>query len=160
VIFVTVGSNFPFDRLVRAVDAWAEGRGEDVLAQTGAGGGYAPRNLRSVARLDRAAFDATVAGARLVIAHAGVGSVVTAARFGRPVVAMPRRRHLGEHTSDHQVETAGWLRAKPGVWIADDETGLAEAIAGALAADPAALETLPPHAPPAFLARLRAFIRP
>lgn len=157
-IFVTVGSMFPFDRLVRAADAWAGvADQEEVLAQTGAGA-YAPRHMRAVARLDRAEFDRTVAAARLVIAHAGVGSVVTAARFGRPVVVMPRRRHLGEHTSDHQVETASWLREKPGVWIAADESGLAGAIAAALAA-PERLETIPPHAPEAFLARLRAFIR-
>lgn len=161
-IFVTVGSMFPFDRLIRAADAWvgaraAAGEGVAVLAQTGAGA-YAPRHMAHVARLERAEFEATVAGARLVVAHAGVGTVVTAARFGRPVVVLPRRRHLGEHNSDHQVETAAWLAEKPGVWIAVDEAGLGPAIAAALAADPATLSTLPPFAPPAFTDRLRAFL--
>ena len=34
-IFVTIGSMFPFDRMIRAMDAWAgaEGEGEEILAQ-------------------------------------------------------------------------------------------------------------------------------
>lgn len=157
-IFVTVGSMFRFDRLIASVDAWAAAHGEtEILAQIGAGA-RAPRHMAWVERLDRDAFDATVARARLVVAHAGVGSVVTAARFGRPAVVLPRRRHLGEHTSDHQVETAAWLRAKPGVWVADDEAGLAASIEAALASESATLATLPPHASPAFIGRLRAFL--
>ena len=59
-----------------------------------------------------------IAGARLVVAHAGVGSVVSAGEQGKPIVVLPRRAALGEHTSDHQVETIGWLRGKPGVHVA------------------------------------------
>jgi UDP-N-acetylglucosamine transferase subunit ALG13 len=158
-IFVTIGSMFPFDRLVRAMDAWAAARpdpDEEVLAQIG-DGGHAPAHMRWVRRLDRADYDATVARARLVVAHAGVGSVVTAGEFGKPVVVLPRRQHLAEHTSDHQMETARWLRGKPGVHVAETEADLPAAVAAALAR-PDDVTRLDPVADPAFIARLRDFI--
>lgn len=156
-IFVTVGSLFRFDRLIAAMDGWAAGSDLPVLAQIGTGG-MRPSHMDWVERLDRAEFERAVAGSRLVVAHAGVGSVVTAARFGRPVVVLPRRRHLGEHTSDHQMETIGWLRDKPGIWVAEAEDRLADAIDSALAMPAGTLRTLPPVAPDAFIARLRHFL--
>ena len=111
-IFVTVGSMFPFDRLVGAVDDWAGARraSPHVLAQIGEG--RPPRHLRWERRLDPAAWEAAVAAATLVVAHAGVGTVIAAATHGRPLVILPRLRRLGEHVSDHQLETAGWLAAR------------------------------------------------
>lgn len=158
-IFVTIGSMFPFDRLIQAMDVWAAGQPQAydcVLAQIGAGG-LRPAHMRWVERMDRAAYDATVAGARLVVAHAGVGSVVTAGQFGKPIVVLPRRLHLSEHTSDHQMETAGWLRGKPGVHVAETEGDLGACIAAALAEGETGAR-IEAGADPAFIARLRAFI--
>jgi UDP-N-acetylglucosamine transferase subunit ALG13 len=155
-IFVTVGSMFPFDRMIRAMDAWAAGQGEEILAQIGAGR-FEPRHMPWVRRLERPDYAAAIARARLVVAHAGVGSVVSAGEQGKPIVVLPRRAALGEHTSDHQVETVGWLRGKPGVQVAESEADLPARIAAALAAA-AAGERIAPTADPAFLARLRRFI--
>lgn len=157
-IFVTVGSMFPFDRLVRAMDAWAaaEPRGE-ITAQIG-DGGFVPSNMRWVRRLDRGAFEATVKACRVVVAHAGIGSVVTAGSYAKPIVLLPRRRHLGEHTSDHQVETANSLKGRPGIYIADDEGDLPACIAAALAGGAGTGAALALTADPDFIARIRSFI--
>jgi UDP-N-acetylglucosamine transferase subunit ALG13 len=158
VIFVTVGSMFPFDRLVRAMDGWAAAHpGAELLAQIG-GGSYEPAHMRWQRRLERTEFDAAVRGARLVVAHAGVGSVVTARTFGTPAVVLPRRQALGEHTSDHQIETANWLRGKSGIHVADAETDLDARIAEAIADGADAGEVIAQTADPAFIARIRAFI--
>lgn len=122
-IFVTVGSMFPFDRLIAAMDQWAAGLGQsrgEVLAQIGAGS-LEPCHMRWVRRLERAEFARTVAGADLVVAHAGMGSVITAGEYGKPIVLLPRRAAAGEHTNDHQIDTAGWLRRRPGIYVADAE---------------------------------------
>ena len=157
-IFVTIGSMFPFERMIRAMDAWAatDGRGEEILAQIGAGD-YEPRHMTWVRKLDRRTYAETIRRSRLVVAHAGVGSIVTAGELRRPIVVLPRRAHLGEHTSDHQVETVGWLRAKSWVHVADDEGALPACIAAATEAA-ARGERLAAVADPAFIARLRRFI--
>ena len=36
-IFVAVGTQFPFDRLIRCVDEWALAHGVEVVAQIAAG---------------------------------------------------------------------------------------------------------------------------
>ena len=153
-ILVTIGSMFPFDRLVRAMDALAAGWEEEVLAQIG-DGAYEPRHMRFVRKLPREEFIATIARADLVVGHAGMGTVITAGEHGKAIVIMPRRASLGEHTNDHQVDTAGWLGGRRGIFVAEDETALAPTIARARA--PGRLESIGARAPEAFLARIRAF---
>lgn len=133
-IFVTVGSVFPFDRLIRAMDDWAgqTGRG-DVVAQIG-DGSYLPQHMAHDRRITQTAFSARVAEAQLVVSHAGMGTVITAGRAGRPLVLLPRRREWGEHNTDHQVATANWLSGKPGIFVAEREADLAGKIIEALAA--------------------------
>ena len=155
-IFVTIGSMFPFDRMIEALDAWAAGQQEEIVAQIGAGR-FEPKHMAWVRKLDRPDYAAAIGRARLVVAHAGVGSVVSAGEQGKPIVVMPRRAALGEHTSDHQVETVGWLRGKPGIHVADSEAELPARIAAA-AAEAAAGVRLGATADPAFIARIRAFI--
>jgi UDP-N-acetylglucosamine transferase subunit ALG13 len=147
---------FPFDRMIRAMDAWAAGQEEEVVAQIGAGS-FEPRHMAWVRKLERPDYAARIAGARLVVAHAGVGSIVAAGEQGKPIVVLPRRAALGEHTSDHQVETVGALRGRPGIHVADSEADLAARIAAAAEAA-AAGERIAATADPAFIARLRRFI--
>jgi UDP-N-acetylglucosamine transferase subunit ALG13 len=156
VIFVTIGSMFPFDRLIRAMDAWAAAQAPapEMLAQIGEGA-FEPHNMPWVRRLDQAEFARTVERADLVVAHAGMGSVITAGRFGRPIVILPRRRDLGELTTDHQIASAGWLRGRPGIHVADRDTDLGPAIAGALAGPAGDRPLFAPTAPEAFIARIR-----
>jgi UDP-N-acetylglucosamine transferase subunit ALG13 len=158
VIFVTIGSMFPFDRLIRVMDAWAEAHGgQEMLAQIGAGA-YEPAHMPWVRRLDQEAFGRQVAEARLIVAHAGMGSVITAGQAGRPIVLLPRLRAWGEHTTDHQLATANWLRGKPGIYVADRDADLGPRIAEALAAEDRGQPLIPPVAPAAFIARIRQCI--
>lgn len=157
-IFVTIGSMFPFDRLIRVMDEWAENSGrEDVFAQIG-NGQYLPRRMEYVRRLSQPDFFATMVKAELTVAHAGMGTVITAGRVGRPIVLMPRIRDRGEHTTDHQIATANWLRDKPGIFIADTDIDLVDAIAAGLAATDNAGPKLPAFADTAFTDRIRAAI--
>lgn len=155
-ILVTIGSMFPFDRLVQAMDAWAaeHAGGEDILAQIG-DGAYEPRHMRWVRRLERAEFMTVLAGADLVVGHAGMGTVITAGEYGKAIVIMPRRAARGEHTNDHQVDTAAWLGGRKGILVAAEEGDLGPRIAEARSGGEVA--SIGVAAPPAFLARIRAF---
>ena len=106
-IFLSVGTQFPFDRLVRAVDgAVAAGQlAEPVLAQVGEKS-WRPAHMEWTARLAPEEFEARTAQASALIGHAGVGLISRALALGRPLLVVPRRKDLGEHVNDHQVELA------------------------------------------------------
>jgi len=106
-IFLTVGTLFPFDRLVKAVDSGI-GEGmveEEVFAQIGRNG-YEPKNMEYVESLDKKAFDEKVKKAVGLISHAGMGSIAMALDHNKPLLVMPRLKMYGEHVNDHQVGTA------------------------------------------------------
>ena len=157
-IFVTTGSVFPFDRMIRAMDGWAARHAaEETFAQIGTGA-YEPAHMRWVRKLQQSEFARTVVEARLIVAHAGMGSTITAGQFGKPIVLLPRVKRLGEHNTDHQIATANWLRGKPGVYVADTDADLETRIEEALAAGDVGAPRLAPYAPPEFIARIRACV--
>jgi len=123
-IFLTVGSQMPFDRLVAAVNVWARGRTHwTVQAQIGmtALDAAALDALQWEPRLAEAAFREHCRQADFIVAHAGMGAVLTALEFARPMVLMPRRAALRETRNDHQFGTARWLMTQPGIELALDE---------------------------------------
>lgn len=128
-IFLTVGTQEPFDRLVQAVDRWAaESRDSAIFGQISDRGLYRPRNFEWAAHLDITRYRSVCEQASLLVAHAGMGSIITALDYAKPIVIMPRRSHLGEHRNDHQYATARQFRGKPGIHVADDENALAAEI--------------------------------
>ena len=131
-VFVTVGSMLPFDRLVGAMDAWAAAHPEaEVFAQIGDGGGR-PAHMPWASMLTPSDFRRRCASSDVIVSHAGMGTILSAAESGRPLLCLPRRPELKEVTSAHQIATARWLRERPGIRVIDDEAGLAGAIAEAL----------------------------
>jgi UDP-N-acetylglucosamine transferase subunit ALG13 len=142
VIVVTVGMQLGFDRLIEAMDRLAPDLGVPVVAQTGKGR-YVPKNMEAREKIAPAEFEALVEQAEVIVSHAGIGSMLTAARVGRPIVLMPRRANLKEHRNDHQMATARKFEGRPGILIAYDESELAERIAQARA-----LGELPPQQAP------------
>jgi len=114
----------PFDRLVRTVDAWADScERNDVFAQIGPSE-YQPRRIEWTKFLDPRSFRSRVKEADLLIAHAGMGSIITAMEIGKPILVMPRRGDLQETRNDHQIATAQHLRGRAGVDVAMDEEEL------------------------------------
>ena len=155
-ILVTIGTMVPFDRLVRAADAWAAEHPEhEVVAQIGDQGVYEPKHMRWMRLVGPQEFAELVDQSELLIAHAGTGSFFLASEKGKPIVLFPRRAAFREHTTDHQVHTATWLREKPGVTVAMTEDELPAAIAAALSRSDVVVEAVPPYAPDPFLARIR-----
>jgi UDP-N-acetylglucosamine transferase subunit ALG13 len=126
VIFVTVGTQLSFDRLIRAVDQWAgQRRRTDVFAQVGPTE-CKPQHLQVVPFLDAAEFRRSVEQAHAVVAHAGMGSIIMALELGKPIIVMPRRADLGEHRNDHQMATARRFLEQGRITVAFDEPELME----------------------------------
>lgn len=124
-IFVTVGGQLAFDRLVLATDAWARARNHDsVFAQVGHCQ-EPPGFIAWQQFLTRSEFTEKMREADIVVAHAGMGTILTALHLGKRIVVMPRRAHLGEHRNDHQWATVSRLPAHLGVQVARDAEELA-----------------------------------
>lgn len=105
-IFVTVGTQLPFDRLIEGIDQWAESNPEmEVFVQSGKSS-CKPQNCNWRQFISQASFDYFLEKADVIVAHAGVGSILSALEYGKPIIVLPRRLEFKEHRNDHQLATA------------------------------------------------------
>ena len=130
-IFATTGTQLVFPRLMAALDALAPGLGEPIVAQTGpeAGAATSYPNLTIRGLLAPADYDRIVAEARVIVAHAGIGTILTARQKMKPLILVPRRFDLGEHRNDHQLATARQVERLRGISIAWDVADLGPLLA-------------------------------
>jgi UDP-N-acetylglucosamine transferase subunit ALG13 len=156
VILVTVGAQMPFDRLTRAVDEWAGRCGRsDVFAQIGPTD-FEPRHLAWARFLEPPEFRAKVREADILVAHAGMGSIISALEAGKPILVMPRRGDLRETRNDHQVATARRFLELGKVHVAFDEEELKNKLD--LLDSMRATQTISRWASPELIQGLRRFI--
>lgn len=156
-IFATVGAQMGFDRMIRAVDAWAsENPHIQVFAQIG-NGEYEPTAMEWTRLLEPPEFRARVESASAIVGHAGMGTIITALQHAKPVLIMPRRGDLQETRNDHQIATAERFGVKAGVSVAMDEHSLPEALDSILKRD--APDRLSNEASAELIDTVRRFIR-
>lgn len=125
-IFVTVGTDHPFDRMMKVVDQWATDQDRhDVFAQIGEGG-WKPSHIRYSEFLQPSDFKKYFTSASLIISHAGMGTILSALEYGKPILIVPKRASLGEHRSEHQLATARKMMDLANVNVAFDESELRE----------------------------------
>jgi UDP-N-acetylglucosamine transferase subunit ALG13 len=125
-IFITVGtSDLPFDRLLRGIDHFSGG--ETVVVQHG------PSEVRPAHAtcVDFMVFEdliETIRKARVVITHAGVGSVMATLSAGKRPIVVPRRRCFGEAVDDHQLELGRKLQTSALATLIEDPDDLRRAL--------------------------------
>ena len=113
-ILVTVGMQVPFDRLCKAVDAWAGRNGrDDVFIQTG-DTDWVPEHSKHTKMIRPDEFRGLMEQADLLVMHVGVGSIVTA------------RESLHETRNDHQYHAALKMKNTPGIHVALTEDEIPE----------------------------------
>ena len=106
-IFLTVGTQFPFNRLVKAIDDAAGNNqfNDKIVAQIGVTT-YNPKNFEGIPSLEKKLFDKYFNEAKYVISHAGIGTITLALERRKPMLVMPRLKKYGEVVNDHQVAIA------------------------------------------------------
>ena len=155
-IFVTVGAQMPFDRLIEAMDTWAAAHPEmQVVAQIGTTD-YEPQHMEWSRLLDPAVFRERMSSAQVIVAHAGMGTILTALELGKPILVMPRRGDLRETRNDHQMATAQRFDKLGRVATATDPEQLGEQLARL--ADRAAEEPISNRASDTLIDALRRFV--
>ncbi len=126
-IFVSVGTNEArFDRLLQAVEALDAPDG--LVVQHGP----SPVRPRGATCVDYLSFEEMtdhIRRARVLIMHAGVGSILAALGNGVRPVVVPRLKRFGEAVDDHQVAYGRRLGEEGLVQFVEDPEGLAEAVA-------------------------------
>ncbi len=113
-IFVVLGTQkFQLNRLLKKLDELIEqGQIEDeIIAQIGHST-YKPKHFQSFEFMNKDTFDQTIQKADIIIAHSGVGTIMTAINAQKPVIVFPRLAKYKEHVDDHQLDIAKAFESK------------------------------------------------
>ncbi len=122
-IFVSTGTQLPFDRLIEMVDRIAGELDEEIVVQAKPGK-YKPSHFKLLDLIPTKEFDEYAKRSRLIVAHAGMGIIITAMRLGKPILVLPRLASLGEHRNEHQTSTANHLQDMGYVTVVEDYVAL------------------------------------
>ena len=117
-IFVTVGGMRAFERLVREMDRIAGELDEQVVMQIGSTD-YEPQNCDYFRFMPRKDIEKYYADARLVVCHAGSGSILTVLEHNKPLVLVPRMKTYDEVFDDHQIEIARVMESRGAAVVYD-----------------------------------------
>lgn len=105
-IFVVVGTQEPFDRLIGYLDEWSAMTGyHDIYAQI-ANANYRPTNFEYTEFIQPQNFYKKFKEADLIVSHSGMGTIISALQFSKPIIVMPRLSMNKEHRNNHQIATA------------------------------------------------------
>ncbi len=129
-IFVVLGTQkFQLNRLLKLLDeyVYAGFIKEEVVAQIGHSS-YVPQHYEYKQFMDKEEFDSTIQKADIVIAHSGVGTIMTAINSKKPVIVFPRLAKYKEHVDDHQLDIAKAFETKKYVLCCYEEDNLYEKI--------------------------------
>ena len=126
-IFVTIGTQAPFDRFIKIIDEVAPQLDEEIIAQVYKCG-FEPKNIKTINFLAPDEFNELFDKARLIVSHAGMGTIVSALQKHKPIIIFPRIAALGEHRNEHQLATAEKFKELGSVYVAMNEEELKKLI--------------------------------
>lgn len=161
-IFLTLGTQLPFDRLVEAMDKWCACNphckvfGQIATSDTA---NYLPKNFEWQDFVEPDEFGSLYETADLIVAHAGMGSIISALTKAKPILIMPRIAKFNEHRNDHQLATASRFKGRDGIWVAQDEKEFSETLSELVRLkEKAAMASASEFAEPCLIAAIRDFI--
>jgi len=114
-IFVTVGMHtVGFDRLIRKMDEIAGKIDEEVIIQIGTSS-YKPRNAKFFNFLDEQKMKYYYERSRLIVSHAGAGTIIMALSAKKPIILVPRKKEFLECIDDQQLDLSEKLSQTEGI---------------------------------------------
>ena len=101
-IFVTLGTQDKhFPRLLEAVEKLEVD--EEIIAQVGSTR-FKSDKIKIFDYLDSEDFKKYMNDARVIISHAGVGTILKGVQLGKKMIVAARMKKYGEHVNDHQKQ--------------------------------------------------------
>lgn len=126
-IYVTAsGVPLAFRRLIEKMDKIAADLEEEVIIQGGYD--YAAKNATYHKYFPRRQADKHIQNARLIVSHAGIGTIINALQYRKPIIIIPRLKKYNEHFNDHQLEIAEALRERKGIKVIYDVEELEDSL--------------------------------
>jgi UDP-N-acetylglucosamine transferase subunit ALG13 len=123
-IFVTVGTQLPFNRLLDLMDDWSNNnKNIKIIAQI-ANSKLTYKSIETYDYLKPADYENLVKKALVLVGHAGTGTIFTGRKYGVPIIIMPRIVEFNEHRNGHQRSTAEVFKNVRGVYVAEDKESL------------------------------------
>ena len=113
-IFVTLGTqDKPFKRLLKAVERQIilGNITEEVIVQSGCTD-YKSDKMKIINYMDGEEFNKNLKAARVIITHAGVGTIIKALEENKKVIAAARKSVFGEHVNNHQEQILDYFEIK------------------------------------------------
>lgn len=105
-IFGAVGTNsWDFTRLIKELDNISHEIDEKVIIQIG-NNVYTPKNAEYFSFISKNEIEKIYENSRVIVSHAGIGIILSAIRYNKPIIIIPRMKKYGEHFDDHQSDTA------------------------------------------------------
>lgn len=97
-VFVTIGSQAHFPRLVDWVTEYSDLHDIDICVQ----------DMGSM--LSEKGMEDRILWADVIVAHAGIGTLIKARSMRKRIVIVPRLARLGEQRNNHQLDTCTFVR--------------------------------------------------
>ena len=103
-VLVTVGTQKQqFNRFFDLIKKSKELKKEKIIAQIGYTK-FESKRISTFEFIPLDEMDKYISEADLVITHGGVGTIFSALKKNKKVIAIPRLEKYGEHINDHQIE--------------------------------------------------------
>jgi UDP-N-acetylglucosamine transferase subunit ALG13 len=126
-IFVTTGTQLPFDRLLGIVDNIHSDLNQKVIVQAGQSN-LSPVNFEIQKTFSRDDFETVFKQADVIVSHAGMGTILTALKYNKKIIIFPRLCQYQEHRNDHQLATAEYMKQLPNVLVANNQQELMQCL--------------------------------
>lgn len=156
-IFLTIGTQEPFDRLIKAVDEIAPSLHTEIIAQVSRSD-YKAKNLKTFNFVSPVEFKTYFNQADLIISHAGMGTIISALEGEKPILIMPRLARYREHRNDHQMATAAVFEKLTYVYVAHDEQDLKTKLQNIVENSLQPLHKIGRYASPELIESIKSFI--
>ena len=101
-ILVTLGTQK--QQFIRLLDMIENSKITDKIIVQAGHTKYESKKMQILDFIDYEEMDELIDNADIIITHGGTGSIVTALKKGKKVIACPRLKKYGEHVDDHQVQ--------------------------------------------------------
>ena len=104
-VLITVGTQKQeFNRMFELIRKSKELKKEELIVQRGYTKCNNSKRIKAFDFIPLEQMEEYISKADIIISHGGVGTIFSAIKRGKKVIAIPRLEKYGEHINDHQIE--------------------------------------------------------